>query len=334
MFLNDLVIDRSAGIVHVTLNRPAALNALNVAMIDGLLPILQGDDTVLVTGAGGKAFCAGGDVKAVWQTLKDGKGAEAATDYFRHEYRMNAALFAHKAPYISYLNGITMGGGYGVSAHGSHLIACEATSFAMPEVKIGFFPDVGVMYHLARVPHQLGTYLALTGNTINAADMVYAGLAHAYVPLAQFEAFKAALKNGVGEAIKVFSTEPPKDGFLKSHQDIIEKCFTFEAVEEIIEALKVDGSIFAIQTASEIESRCPLSVKVALRHLRLSARNDFETVIARDLFLAHRFMESPNFMEGIRAALIDRDRSPRWNPASLQGVDDALLAIYFPSGGD
>ena len=331
--LDELVIDDRNGLVHVVLDRPQALNALSVGMIDRLLPVLQGDTTVLVTGAGGKAFCSGGDVKAVWNTLKT-DGVEAATDYFRHEYRMNAALFAHKVPYISFLNGIVMGGGYGISAHGTYLIATDTTAFAMPETKIGFFPDVGAIYHLARAPHELGTWLALTGNTVNAGDMVYAGLAHAFVPLASFDGFKAALSEGVDAALENYSVPAPQSGILKAHEDVIAHCFVFDMVEDILDALKTEGSAFALQTAVDIESRCPLSLKVALKHIRLAATDDFESVIARDLFLAHRFMEGDNFAEGIRAALIDRDRQPRWNPATLAGVDQNLLNLYFPGSRD
>jgi len=332
--MDELVIDRSDGLVHVTLNRPEALNALSVTMIDQLLPVLQGGETVLVTGAGGKAFCAGGDVKMVWQALGEPGGVEKACDYFRHEYRVNAALFVHAGDYVSYLNGIVMGGGYGISAHGTHLIATEATAFAMPEVKIGFYPDVGATYHMARAPFQLGTYLALTGNTVNAADMIYAGLAHAYIPLESYASFKTALPNGVDAALERFTIKAPKDGIFQKYEDIIEHCFVHNTAEEILDALDSDGSAFALQTAGDIRARSPLSVKISLRHIRMAANDDFGDVIARDLVLARKFMENSDFKEGVRAALIDRDRHPRWFYPSLEAVTPQVLALYLSSPED
>lgn len=266
--------------------------------------------------------------------MRDDQRAVAGT-YFRDEYAMNAALFARKAPYIAYLNGLTMGGGYGISAHGSHVVASEATQFAMPEVKIGFFPDVGSVYHLSRAPYEFGTYLALTGNTVAAADMLYAGLAHAHIPLDRFEDFKTALETAApDDAIARFHAAPDVDGVLKPHRDIIAVCFCFDNVEAILDALKTDGSAFALETAAQMETRSPTSMVTALHHLRHAASDGFATVIARDLVLALAFLNVPDFAEGVRAAVIDKDRKPAWNPATLAALDPAIPGLYLGAGGD
>ncbi len=331
-----LLLDHGAGFVHVTLNRPAALNALSHPMITGLRALLKQDPerTVLVNGAGGRAFCAGGDIKAQVNAMKIGD-RETPRAYFRDEYGLNADLFHHKGHYVSYLNGITMGGGYGVSAHGSHIVATEATQFAMPEVKIGFFPDVGATYHLARLPFELGTYLALTGNTIGPADLMFTGLAEAYIPLEGFDRMKAALAGGnPDDVLASMSVTPTGEDTLKPNVDVIARCFAAGSAEAILDALETDGCAFAVQAAADIRARSPLSVKVALAHLRQAGLDDFDTVIARDLRLAYRFLETPDFAEGVRAAVIDKDRNPRWNPASLSAVGGDIVALYLNSRAD
>jgi enoyl-CoA hydratase len=332
---DGLVIAESAGLVHVRLNRPAALNALTHDMIKGLQDVLRsaGKRTILIHGEG-RAFCAGGDIKAQVAAIRTGDKAMPSA-YFRDEYGFNAQLFAHKGPYVSYLNGIVMGGGYGISAHGSHLVTTETTQFAMPEVKIGFFPDVGATYHLSRVPNELGTYLALTGNTVGAADMLYAGLAHAHISISDFDKLRQGLDNAEPNDVLVsLHTTPGEDGILKIHEDIIARCFAFDEISAILEVLKTDGSVFALETAAQIQTCSPTSLAVALAHLRRAAHDDFETVIARDLTLALKFLDIPDFAEGVRAAVIDKDRNPRWNPALAGSVDASTVALYLGSRAD
>lgn len=328
---DGLFIDQGRGFVHVTLNRPEALNALSHAMILGLRRILreEGTRTILVTGAGGKAFCAGGDIKAQVRAVAAGDFATPLA-YFCDEYGLNADLYHHQGHYVAYLNGITMGGGYGVSAHGSHIVATEATQFAMPEVKIGFFPDVGATYHLARLPHEMGTYLALTGNTIGHADLIYTGLAEAYVPLEKFEALKTALDtNEPDDVLATLGEKPVGTSFFEAQQDLIAHAFGYDTVEEVLEALDTDGGDFAARTAADIRARSPISLKVALAHIREAASDDFNSVIARDLHLAGRFLETPDFSEGVRAAVIDKDKNPRWHPATLEAIDEEIVALYL-----
>lgn len=303
-------------------------------MIKRLRELLAQENRAILIHGEGRAFCAGGDIKAQVNAIKAHDKAMPTT-YFRDEYGLNADLFNHQGVYVSYLNGIVMGGGYGVSAHGSHLVATEATQFAMPEVKIGFFPDVGATYHLARIPDELGTYLALTGNTVNAADMLYVGLAHAYVPLECFEELRAGLETATpDDVLESLHVEPDGEGILKPHHDIIAQCFAYDSVMEILEALQSEGSAFARETATQIQARSPTSVSVALAHLRRAKTDEFSDIIARDLRLALRFLDMPDFAEGVRAAVIDKDRNPRWNPPHIRDVDPAEVTLYLGPGAD
>lgn len=301
-------------------------------MIKGLDRILDtcGDRVILLSGEG-RAFCAGGDIKAQAHAIRN-QDREGPAAYFRDEYGFNKKLFHHPGTYVSYLNGIVMGGGYGISGHGSHLITCEHTQFAMPEVKIGFFPDVGAVYHLARVRNELGTYMALTGNTVGAADMLYMGLAHAYVAFDRFAHFKDVLSSaGVDEAIASARSAPQDDATLCRYEDVIAGCFVHDDVLAIVDALKTHGTPFALATAAEIEARSPMSVRVALAHIRKARGEGFDSVIARDLSLSQRFLDLPDFPEGVRAAVIDKDRNPRWNPRDLAGLSSAEAALYLES---
>ncbi len=304
-------------------------------MLKGLGRVLEiaGERPILLDGEG-RAFCAGGDIKAQVAAIK-AKDKAMPSAYFRDEYGFNARLFSYKSSlYVSYLNGIVMGGGYGVSAHGSHLVTCEATQFAMPEVKIGFFPDVGAVWHLARVKNQLGTYMALTGNTVGAADMLHMGLAHAHVPLTRAAKLKPLIETeGVEGALAALHAAPDDMPILQQHEEVVARCFAHDEAEAIVAALKTDGSAFALETAGQIEQRSPMSVKVALAHLRRAAHEPFDAVIARDLRLALAFLDNPDFTEGVRAAVIDKDRNPRWNPHGLALVDDATVALYLGGTG-
>jgi len=305
-------------------------------MITGLSQVLRnaGGRAVLINGAGGRAFCAGGDIKLQALAIQSGDLAIPA-EYFRDEYGLNAQIHDHPTPYIAFLNGITMGGGYGVSGHGSHVIATEKTSFAMPEVGIGFFPDTGAVWKLARVRHELGTYMAVTGNTVSAADMIHMRLAQAYMRSDRFDDFKKALQDmDPDTAIARLEMNCPDESVLAAHEDLIASCFGFNTVEEILDALQTQGSDFALSTAKTIEGRSPTSLKVALAHLRRAESEDFAEVIGRDFRLALAFLKTTDFPEGVRAAVIDKDRQPRWNPPSLGDVRRDMVALYLDSSGD
>lgn len=342
---NDVVITRQGGFVHLLLNRPQALNALSHGMILDLGAALRdgvydaATAAFFIEGAGERAFCAGGDIKAAYFTgLQEKAGTNTGPgtlDYFGDEYALNASIFHSPKPYVAYLNGMTMGGGFGISGHGTHVLATEKTSFAMPEVGIGFFPDIGSVYHLARLPFHAGLYLGLTGAAIGPGDLLACGLATGFIPLDAKETFERDLwgtdasMEAIDECIGRHATWPELDSVFKIQGEVIERCFAAGTAEGIVDALKTDGSAFALQTAGLIETRCPLSVKITLRHIREAAAMDFDAVIARDLSLAGHFMKGTEFYEGVRAAVVDKDRKPRWKHAGLHAVSDADVKVYF-----
>lgn len=299
-------------------------------MMQGLSAVLDhaAGRTILINGQGGRAFCAGGDIKMQALAIQSGDTTGAKT-YFRDEYALNAKIYAHPTPYVAFLNGITMGGGYGISGHGSHVVATPATQYAMPEVGIGFFPDIGAAWKLAQVPGELGTYIAVTGSTVGPADMLYMGLAQAYMPVDRFERLKDALATAAPDDVLASFSEEIGSGVLERHESIIARCFTGNSVEGILDALKSDGSEFALTTVKTIEGRSPTSLKVALAHIRQAKNELFSDVIARDLRLAMKFLELPDFPEGVRAAIIDKDRQPRWKPGVLGDVSDEMVALYL-----
>lgn len=349
---SEILFDVRGGIGFITLNRPEALNALNLNMIremDRRLVEWSADDAVravAVTGAGERAFCSGGDVKAVAieaKAAKEGKGDSAlGQQFFREEYTLNHRIFTFPKPYISLINGIVMGGGKGISAHGSHRVVTENTLFAMPETNIGFFPDVGGGYFLPRCPGQTGTYLALTSRRIKAIDTVYVGFATHFVPAQNIPDLTDTLtklpqgdaRALVDRAIDDFSTEAPGASELAPNRDKIDACFSFDRVEDIFAALEKDGSPFAQETQKAMRGMSPTSLKIALRQIRLGARMPFAQVMEMEYRLSQACVARPDFYEGIRAALIDKDRAPKWSPARVEDVNDNDIENCFAPLGE
>jgi enoyl-CoA hydratase len=334
-------VEGSAGVI--TLNRPQVLNALTFNMVremDRQLIAWARDPaikTVMITGAGDKAFCAGGDIKSVALAVKNGgeERAEAA-EFFRLEYTLNHRIFTYPKPYISLINGIVMGGGKGVSAHGSHRIVTENTVFAMPEATIGFFPDVGGGYFLPRCPGQTGTYLALTSKRIKTFDTLYIGFATHVVPLANIAELRAAIAEAphdLEDWLKQLSIQPAFDSELVPYRANIDKYFAYDRVEEIFAALERDASPWALETLKSLKAVSPSSLKIALRQIRLGAKMDFAQVMAMEYRLSQACLDRPDFYEGVRAALIDKDRKPRWDPPTIAKVRDADIAACFQSLG-
>lgn len=338
---SNLIIEHRGEIGLITLNRPEALNALSLGMIRGIREVLANwrDDpaigAIVFRGAGDRAFCAGGDVKKVYEA---GIGIDdpvlkttLARTYFADEYRMNREMFHYPKPLIAYMNGITMGGGFGVAGACKIRIACENTIFAMPEVGIGFFPDVGSIYTLTRCPAKAGLWLALTGASIGAADMMALGLATDYMQADQFgTALEQMVEMGDPTVIEQFSI--PHDGQsakLAPRLNEIEKIFSFNSVEEIVAALKEGGGDFAAETLKTILTRSPTSLKLTLAYFNRMAGASFDAVTAMDYRLAIGCMQGHEFYEGIRAALIDRDKAPKWRPASLESVQNDVIENYF-----
>jgi enoyl-CoA hydratase len=354
----ELRVAEQDGMALVMLNRPGSLNALTLEMIRILSAgLTQWEDNkkvkaVLVSGSG-RAFCAGGDIKAAYATGMDyrrGKGNEKIMAlYYGEEYQMNLRLFHYKKPVIAFMNGITMGGGFGVAGPARFRVATEKTVFAMPEVGIGFFPDVGSAYYLNNCPGHAGAYLAVTGNSVGPEDMLYAGLATHFIPSGSLQECEDALcramsglkssKQGAGaeqvaEILESFSAAPSGESLLEQNSDLIEKCFAHDSIMEILEALRWEDSDWAHETAKIILSRSPTSVVVSLEHLRRAHGQDFDTIIARDFTLAKHFLKEHDFYEGVRAAVIDKDKQPQWNPAKLEDITEKDIARYFsPVGG-
>jgi enoyl-CoA hydratase len=321
----------------LTLDRPKALNALTHGMITAIASSLRAwaaDDSVkavAIRGEGDRAFCSGGDIRAVQQAMV--AGTDEGANLLRDEYRMNALIGSYPKPYIALVHGITMGGGAGISVHGSQRLADSSLAFAMPETGIGFIPDVGSSYFLSRLPDRLGFYLGLTANSIGLGDAMAAGLVTHAMARSDFDAVIAALAHGEGadKAIAPFARKP-EPGSLAPHRRRITTIFSASSVEAVLERLDRDGSDFAVQTAQTMRSRSPTSLKLVFRQLHEAEKLSLNQCLAMEFRLALRVLRSHDFREGVRAALVDKDRRPKWEPSSLAGVGD--LGHFFAGLGD
>ena len=313
----------------LTLNRPKALNALDHGMILGITAALQAwavDDqikAVAIRGEG-RGFCSGGDIRAVQKWVVAGE--TTGFDLLRDEYRMNALIAAYPKPYIALIHGICMGGGAGVSVHGKARLADASLSFAMPETAIGFIPDVGASFFLSRLPDELGMYLGLTGSAIGLGDALDCGLMTHAVDQTDFDTVIEALAQGRDFASFVKKVKP---GPLAAQRKHIATLFAAQSVEAILERLDRDGSDFARDTAATMRLRSSTSLKLVLRQLRAARTLNLQQCLAMEFRLANHVLPSHDFREGVRAALIDKDRNPQWQPASLAGVGD-LDGFFAP----
>ena len=325
-----------------TLNRPKALNALTLDMcveFDAQLAAWAEDGAVralLVEGAGERAFCAGGDVRAIWEAGRSGDRLTA--DFFRAEYSLNRRIKTCPKPYIAIMDGITMGGGVGVSVHGSHRVVTERTVFAMPETGIGLFPDVGGSYVLPRLPGALGMYLALTGSRLKAADCLYAGIGTHFVDSAELPALANALAEAdwaaddsgsiADEVIDRFAGDPGAPS-LAAHREAIDRCFSADFIERILAALEAEGDDWAGRTLETLNRCSPTSLKVACEALRRGAALDFDAAMVMEYRLSQAFMARHDFYEGVRAVVIEKDNAPAWDPARLEDVTQDLVEAHF-----
>ena len=347
--MTDSVLSRTEnGVGYITLNRPQALHALNFDMCESILQALRvwaldpAVHMVMVDHAEGtRGFCAGGDIAMLRESgLGDGSEARA---FFGEEYRMNAAIEAFPKPYLAIMDGVTMGGGVGVSVHGSHRIATERTLFAMPETGIGLFPDVGGGWFLPRLRGELGTWLALTGARLKGADVAAAGVATHFLPSELIPNLKAQISQAdfsagaaelLGELLSGLTHAVPAGSF-EAHMDEINACFTGTSAEAIVAALDASGSDWAKDQAATIRTKSPETVKVALRQLRNGAACDtFEDNMRMEYRIGWRKVQSPDFIEGVRAVIIDKDNAPTWSPGTLEGVSEANVARYFEPLGE
>jgi enoyl-CoA hydratase len=348
---DEILLQRRGGLGIVTLNRPKALNTLSLAMYRVMDPKLLewGRDprvrAIVVQGAGDRAFCAGGDVRAIYDARSHPPGAgDYKADFFREEYRLIQRVHRFPKPYIALMDGIAMGGGMGVSVNGSHRVASERSLCAMPEVHIGLFPDVGATRYLNLCPGRVGLYLALTGVRIKAADMLYCGFATHYARherIADLTSALSAIEWRAGEeraqadAVLARFHEDPGAPPLASLREQIDRCFAGETVEAILDALAKDGSDWARETRATVERASPVSLKITFHQMKLGdARMDIETALALEYRMTQHVMAAHDFFEGIRAMLVDKDQKPRWEPASLAGVAEAQVARYFESLGE
>ena len=336
----EILHEIADGVAVVTLNRPKALNALTLNMVRILDPLLAGWETdeavrtVVVRGAGDRAFCAGGDIRALYD---GGPGSAITRDFFREEYRLNRRIHRYPKPYIALMDGITMGGGVGLSIHARCRIAADNTMFAMPETGIGLFPDVGGSWFLPRLPGETGMFMAMTGARLGPADCVQAGICDAFVPLADHDAFIAALREGepLGQTVDRF-TGTPGTGPLMAQRADIDRCFAGDSVEAILEALEAEGSEWAQKQKAAMALKSPTSQKIAFRQLREGKRLDFDGCMVMEYRMAQRVMQGGDFFEGVRAVVVDKDQSPKWSPATLAEVSAAAVDSYFvpPPAGD
>ncbi|MBN8963974.1 MAG: enoyl-CoA hydratase/isomerase family protein [Rhizobiales bacterium] len=343
----ELLIARRGVAGVVTLNRPRALNAITHGMVRTLKAQLDGwardpaVTRVVLTAAGGRAFCAGGDIRQLYELGMAGRHAEMLA-FYREEYVLNTLIKHYPKPYIALIDGLCMGGGVGLSIHGSHRIAGDRFQFAMPEVGIGFFPDVGATWFLPRLPGELGTYCALTGGRLDAADGVAATIATHRVPSDRIGALVDALaRPDPVDAILASFAVPTGKAALAEHRDLIDSAFKHDRVEDILNALDAAGggnsqqAPFAAQVAAAIRAKSPAALKVALAQVRAGAALSFEACMQTEFRIVSRMVHGHDFYEGVRAVIVDKDNAPRWRPATLAEVADADVARFFaPLGGD
>lgn len=346
----EILFEQRGRLGLITLNRPQALNALTYGMILALseqLDIWAGDSSITVVaiqGAGDKAFAAGGDIKALYDAGQGGATGRKNFRFFADEYRLNHKIKTYPKPYVAIMDGIVMGGGVGVSIHGMRRIAGDRTSFAMPETGIGLFPDVGATYFLPRLPGQTGMWLGLTGARLKTADAVACGICDFHVPTPVmeelFDAF-AGLEIGVREpleavdwVIESFARASEQETVLDTHRERIDRCFRGGSVEMVEAALAGEDHYWAEEQLVTIRSKSPTSTRIAFRQIREGASLSFEDCMRLEYRLARYCMTHPDFYEGVRAVILDKDNAPKWSPATLDEASEDFVAEAFAPLGD
>jgi enoyl-CoA hydratase len=341
----DLIVRRegSAGIIR--LNRPKSINAMTLEMsegIDAALDQFEADPAVaaiVLEGAGERGLCAGGDIRGLYESSR--AGGDLGKRFWRQEYVMNARIAKFPKPYVAFMDGLVMGGGVGLSAHAQHRVVTEKTKLAMPEVGLGFFPDVGGTWLLSRSPGEIGTYFGLTGQTMNGPDAIYARFADAVVPSAKLAALREVLtklrpgttSGEVKLLIDGFATGETS-GPVAAMQSNIDAWFGYDRMEDIVAALQRDGSEPAAATLKTLSEKSPRGMVVTLKLLRLAhGASPLEQCLVREYRAALQVFASDDFREGVRAAVIDKDRNPRWSPTKIEDVTPEMVAPYFAEIG-
>jgi enoyl-CoA hydratase len=337
----EVLFERRGRLGVVTLNRPRAVNALTAGMAAAMLEQLtawaddDGVATVLVRGAGDRGLCAGGDIVAIYKDML--AGGVATAEFWAEEYRLNALIDSYPKPYVAFMDGLVLGGGVGISAHGSVRIVTERTRTGMPETTIGFAPDVGGTFLLARAPGESGTHAALTGAHLDGADALFLGLADTFVPSGRLAELAAALEGEPAEAAVGRFAEPAPPSALAQQREWIDACYSGDDAEEILRRLRAAGAAGsgeAAEAAALIGAKSPTAVKVALASLRRVRGLGLAEALEQEYRVGLRFLAGADFREGIRAQVVDKDRTPRWQPSTLAEVTADDVEAYFAPLGD
>ncbi|MFL0587340.1 enoyl-CoA hydratase/isomerase family protein [Sphingomonas olei] len=333
---SDVLTFVDGPIGRIRLNRPKAIHALTTPMCVAVLDALEawrGDDgvrAIIVDHAEGRGFCAGGDIRMLAESgAKD--GAEAR-EFFHTEYRMNHRLFTYVKATVAFMDGITMGGGVGISQPCRYRVATENTKFAMPETGIGLFPDVGGGWYLSRLPGRIGQYLALTGHRLDGEETFALGLATHYLPADQVEEAKrriAADPGAIVEALDTLSAEPGPAALLDKRAEI-DRLFASDKLEDIYAALEADGGEFAAATLATLKTKSPQTMKVSLKLLKDGkGMASFADEMRQEYAVGARVVQRHDFLEGVRAVIVDKDNAPKWDPATPEGVSDHVIDQIF-----
>ena len=337
--IDEVIAKREGAVGIVSLNRPKAIHALTHGMVQTMVAALlewRGDDSVkavLIDHAEGRGFCAGGDIAFLRNSaLND--GGVSGRKFFHDEYRLNHLVMTYGKPVVAFMDGITMGGGVGLSDPATYRVVTEATRYAMPETGIGLFPDVGGGWFLSRMKGRMGQYLALTGARLDGAECLWAGLASHYLPagnLAEAKARIAADPDAIPTILRELSAVPPEPK-IAAHAEEIERLFASDRYEDILAALETEGTEFAQATLKTLATKSPQTCKIALRQLATSLTlPDFAANMAMEYRIGSRVLLLPDFAEGVRAVIVDKDNAPVWSPATPEGVtDDFLDTIFAP----
>ncbi len=337
--MSDVLLQREGACGHITLNRPKAINALTLEMVRDIYQALctwKSDSSVgfvLIDGAGERGLCAGGDIRALYQYALAGDLMPAGV-FLREEYRLNLLIARYPKPYIALMDGVVMGGGVGISAHGTHRIVTDRTAMAMPEASIGFLPDVGGTYLLGNAPDEFGTYVGLTGARLGAADAILCGLADIFVSADRLSALREELmlcKNRaeLGARLRFFGAVA-QSGTLERSREWINRCFSANSIEEVVAALEDSPEEGAAQALAEIKRNSPTSLKVTLRALRRGRElRELSLCLQQEFSAGMHCLREGDFVEGVRAAVIDRDRKPVWKPGGLVDVSSELVDSFF-----
>lgn len=334
----DLIADYAGAALHLSLNRPQAIHALTHDMVRAMTAALVDVESsfeqsvVMIDHKDGRGFCSGGDISLLRASAL-GDGGVSGRAFFFDEYRLNHKLFTYALPVVAFMDGITMGGGVGISAPARYRVATENTRFAMPETGIGLLPDVGGGWHLSRLPGRIGHFLALTGARFDAAECLWAGLATHYLPAEALAEAKARMKAGEapGPVLDGLSVAPPEPR-VAANVDLINRHFASDRLEDILASLAADPGEWAAKELATLKTKSPQAMKVALRQLAEAAKlDDFADNMAMEYRLASRMLTLPDFAEGVRAVIVDKTNDARWNPATPEDVSEAAIdAIFAP----